>query len=176
MTTARTPGPYEGAQFQAVVEGAGEGVDARRERRPAQSAQQREDRVGAGGQDQPVVADERAVRALDRPRRPVDPHRPRPEPYRLQGPGQGDHLGGVPSGEDVGEQHPVVGGVRFLAEEGDGQALGEPGARRSAPDHHDPCTHTGRVRGRCFPSASRLFPYGTLISVRGAERCEARPG
>ncbi len=159
-------GAYGGRQGEAVVHRA-EGVHPVREVPAAgleQAAQRREHRVGTGGQDQGVVRGDRAVVAVHGPLRPVDPHRPDPAPQDRTGRGQGRHLRRVAAGEDLGEQNPVVRDAGLLAEDGhrgDGsQPLRESQAREAAADHHHTLFrgHDPRVRGRCFPSASRLLP------------------
>lgn len=89
-------------------------------------------------------------------------------PRRSAGPGgrQGRHFRCVPVGQHLGEEHPVVRDVRFLAQDGDRRArsraepLREPQAREAAADHHHMLVrgHVTRVRVRCFPAASLLLP------------------
>lgn len=177
-------------QAQAVVHGA-ERVHALGEFAPAghgigreQAAQGREYGVRAGREDQRVVCDRRAVGALQGARGPVDAGDPGAgQPGRR---GEGDHLGGVPPGEDLGEQDAVVRAVLLLADERDGdggragsagsaqltQPPGEPYARQPGADHHHTRIrgHDRSVRCRCYPAASPLFPGRNAALSGGAVR------
>lgn len=169
------PGPYRLGQAQAVVHGA-EGVDPLGQLvvRGEQPAQRRQHRVGAGGQDEGVVRDLRPVREMYGSHLAVDAGDP--APGQLRGRGQGDHVGAVPSGQHLGEQHPVVRAVLLVADERHGRAQlaeppGEPYAREAGADHH----HT-RIRGHVQERALPVFP-DRITSVSHEERCPQRgPG
>ncbi len=143
-----------------------------------QPAQRRQHRVGARGQHQHVVLLRTAVVAVHRPVGAVDAYRPHPAPQHGAGRREGGHLRRVPARQYLGEQYPVVRDVRLLAEYGDvrGPALAEapcePQAREPAADHHHTLLlrgHGTRVRGRCFPSASRLLPERNAHLSAGAD-------
>lgn len=157
-------GPYGLGQAQAVVHRAervnafGQFVPVRAE----QAAQGRKDRVRTGGQDQRVVCDHRAVGEVHLPFRAVDVHRP--AAGQPLGRRQRDDLGGVPPGQDLREQDPVVRGVLLVADEHGGHAelsepAGEPYAREAGADHH----HT-RIRGHVSQRAVPVLP-GRITSV-----------
>lgn len=109
---------------------------------------------------------------MDHLLRPVDPYRPHAPAQRRAGGREGRHLRRVPAGQDLREEDPVVGGVLLLTEDADvpAQPGGEPQAGEAAADHHHALLfrgHDTRVRGRCFPTASPLFPRRNLdLSVR----------
>ncbi len=171
------PYGHGGRQGQAVVHGA-ERVDPVGQfpaLRFEQPAQRREDRVGARGQDQPVVPLRAAVVAVDRPVGAVDADRPDTAPQRPPGGREGGDLRCVPAREHVRQQDPVVRDVRLLTEDRHirtatgtcacacacAQPRSEPQAREAAADHHHTLLlrcHGMSVRGRCFPAASPLLP------------------
>lgn len=165
-------GPCRPGQVQTVVQGA-ERVDTPGEPAvvAAQPVQRRQHRVGAGGQDQRAVADRRSAGAVQQAGGAVDAGDP--GAHQVAGGGEGDHLRAVPSGQHVGEQHPVVRRVRLLPDEQRGCAQlteppGEPRARETGADHH----HT-RVRGHAQERAARRLPGG-FPPVSRAERCPQR--
>lgn len=166
-------GSHRPRQGQAVVHGA-EGVHPagklRRARR--EQAAQRQDRVRSGGEHEGVVRDVGAVLAAHHALGAVDADGSGPQ-VGAGVAGQRDGVGAVAAREDLGEQHPVVGGVRLLADEygGRAQAPGEPGTGEAGADHH----HAPGVRriGHARQPAGPVLT-GRIPPVSHGERCAQR--